>query len=106
MAVAILAQDSELCLLLVSGPEPSRAASCCDFEPRSFAAMAPKMGGLPSIEVMADWIETDSSLQVVATWAGVADKVLGEFCAAVGTTPQEPLINVSYFSPEEATGDR
>ena len=69
--------------------------------------MAPKVGGLPSIEVMADWINTDASLQVVATWAGVDGEVLGELCATVGTTPQEPLINASDFSPGgNLRGDR
>ena len=63
--------------------------------------MAPKVSGMPSTEVMSDWLNTDASLRVVATWAGVEDAVLDEFCNTVGTTAEEPLINASYFSPEE-----
>ena len=65
--------------------------------------MAPKMGGMPSAEVMTDWLECDANLQVVATWAGVQDEVLTEFCSAVGTTPDESLINISYLSTDELT---
>ena len=55
--------------------------------------MAPKIGGMPSTEVMSDWLNTDANLRVIANWAGVDDAILEQYCETVGTTPDESLIN-------------